>query len=253
VDANPPAEYAAGHIPGAVSIDFHALNTIDTSDAGMRDWTARMEAAFSGAGIGPEHTVVFYEDTSGYLAARGVWALAYLGHDGGRLLDGGLGAWRAAGYPLTTEPSPVARTEFRARPRPEEVATYQDILDRLGDERTQVLDVRRDGEFAGTEIRAPRGGRIPGALHLEWVHNLDAGGRFKAPAELAAEYARVGVMPDREVITYCQGGYRAAHTWLALRLLGYPRVRNYVGSWAEWGSREGLPIENLTLPRSPSR
>jgi thiosulfate/3-mercaptopyruvate sulfurtransferase len=95
---------------------------------------------------------------------------------------------------------------------------------------------------------AARGGRIPGAIPLDWVNNLDAEGRLEPLAELEAMYANLGLDWQREVITYCQGGYRAAHTWLVLRMLGYPRVRNYLGSWGEWGNREGLPIENLTLP-----
>ena len=248
VDGRPPAQYGAGHIPGAANVDFVDLSTRDTSAEGVRAWIARMEEAFSAAGIADGQTVVFYEDASGYLAARGVWALIYLGHDGARLLDGGLNAWRQAGYPLTAEPSTVARTAFRARPRPDEVATYEDVLARLGNAQTQLLDVRRPGEWNGTEIRSTRGGRIPGAVHLDWEHNLDASGRFKSPAELAAQYRELGIERDREVIPYCQGGYRSANTWLALRMLGYPRVRNYLGSWGEWGSRDGLPIENLTLP-----
>jgi thiosulfate/3-mercaptopyruvate sulfurtransferase len=262
VDGRPPAQYAAGHIPGATNVDFIDLGTRDTSAEGVRAWIARMEQAFAGAGIADGQTVVFYENHSGYLAARGVWALTYLGHDGARLLDGGLGAWEAAGYPVTTESpssSPpglggqggaVTPTAFRARPRPDDLATYEDILARLGDGQTQLLDVRRPGEWNGTEIRSPRGGRIPGAIHLDWEHNLDASGRFKPPAELAAQYAALGLDPAREVIPYCQGGYRSANTWLVLRLLGYPRVRNYLGSWGEWGSRDGLPIENLTLPKA---
>jgi thiosulfate/3-mercaptopyruvate sulfurtransferase len=248
VDGRPPAQYAAGHIPGAANVDFVGLSTRDTSADGVRAWIARMEEAFSAAGVADGQTVVFYEEASGYLAARGVWALIYLGHDGARLLDGGLGAWRAAGYSVTSEPSAVAPTAFRARPRPEEVAGYEDILARLGDGQTQLLDVRRPGEWNGTEIRSTRGGRIPGAVHLDWEHNLDASGRFKSPAELAAQYRDLGIERDREVIPYCQGGYRSANTWLVLRMLGYPRVRNYLGSWGEWGSRDGLPIENLTLP-----
>jgi thiosulfate/3-mercaptopyruvate sulfurtransferase len=247
VDGRNQEKYQAGHIPGATLVDFMRLNVTDTRPDGMRDWIARMEEAFSAAGIGEGQTVVCYEDHSGSMAARGVWTLAHLGHDGGRLLDGGLGAWRAAGYPVSTEPSQVARTTFRARPRPEEVATGEDVLARLGDGTTQLVDSRSPGEYDGSQIRSARGGRIPGAVPLEWVQNLEAG-RLKSPVDLAAQYAQLGLDPDREVITYCQGGYRSAHTWLVLRLLGYPRVRNYVGSWAEWGNREGFPIENLTLP-----
>src|SRR5581483_1855159 len=222
VDTRAAAKYDEGHIPGAVPLDVYSLNVTDTSPEGMRAWTAKMEEALSAAGVGEGQTVVFYEDISGQFATRGLWALTYFGHDGGRLLDGGLNAWRAAGYPVSTERAQVARTAFRARPRPEEVATYEDILARLNDGQTQIVDTRREGEFLGTEIRAARGGRIPGATHLEWVHNVDAEGRLKSPAELEALYARAGISRDHEVISYCQGGYRAANTWLVLRLLGYP-------------------------------
>ena len=111
-----------------------------------------------------------------------------------------------------------------------------------------VLDTRTDGEYCGTTVRAKRGGAIPGAVHIEWTRNLAEDGAFKPAVELRQIYESAGVTPDKEVISYCQGGYRAAHSYLALRLLGYTRVRNYIGSWKEWGDREDLPIE---IPSQP--
>ncbi len=123
------------------------------------------------------------------------------------------------------------------------LATWRDVLDRLGHSEAVIVDTRSDGEYCGTTVRAKRGGAIPGAVHIEWTRNLGPDGRFKPAGELRDMYVSAGVTSDREVITYCHGGYRAAHTYLALRLLGYPRVRNYLGSWKEWGDREDLPIE----------
>ncbi|SRR5579884_2435966 len=248
VDTRNPALFEAGHIPGSVFVDVRNLDVTDTSPDGLGAWVARLERAFSAAGIREGQQVVFYEETSGEIATRGVWVLAYLGHNGACLLDGGLNAWCRAGYPIVAAPSKVTPSEFRARPCPDLVATRQCVLERIGDPSVRFLDVRRVEEYTGVEVRANRGGRIPGAMHLEWVSNLEPGGCYKSPADLAALYAGTQLYPGHEIIAYCQGGYRSANTWLALTLLGYPRVRNYVGGWEEWGNRAALPIENETRP-----
>jgi thiosulfate/3-mercaptopyruvate sulfurtransferase len=125
----------------------------------------------------------------------------------------------------------------------ETLATWKEVRAALGRRDAVILDTRTEEEYSGTTVRARRGGAIPGAVHIEWTRNLSPCGEFKDAAELKRMYRDAGVTPDREVITYCQGGYRAAHSYLALRLLGYPRVRSYVGSWKEWGDREDLPVE----------
>jgi len=156
--------------------------------------------------------------------------------------------WLTAGFALTTEADAPKATEWTGTRRTEVLATWKDVSDRLGRPDAAILDTRTDGEYCGTTVRAARGGVIPGAVHLEWTRNLGPDGAFKPAAELRAMYEKAGITADREVVPYCQGGYRAAHSYLALRLLGYPRLRNYLGSWREWGDRLDLPIEHPDTP-----
>jgi thiosulfate/3-mercaptopyruvate sulfurtransferase len=159
------------------------------------------------------------------------------------VLDGGFGAWTRGGFPVTQEAvSPVPSSWTGTRDQ-DAIATWREVRSAIGSQQAVILDTRTDGEYAGTTVRAARGGAIPGAVHIEWTRNLTPEGTFKPAAELKGMYEAAGVTPEREVITYCQGGYRAAHSYLALRLLGYPRVRTYVGSWKEWGDRSDLPVE----------
>ena len=132
---------------------------------------------------------------------------------------------------------------FKTAERREVLATADDVLRSLDKKDTAILDTRSDGEHFGTLVRAARGGAIPHSIHIEWTDNLDADGKFKSNADLKAMYEKAGITPDKEVYSYCQGGYRAAHGYIALRLLGYPKVRNYIGSWKEWGDRTDLPLE----------
>jgi thiosulfate/3-mercaptopyruvate sulfurtransferase len=159
------------------------------------------------------------------------------------MLDGGFNAWIAAGLPVTREAAAPPPSEWTGTRQEHTIATWRQVRDAVGSGDSVILDTRTDGEYTGAAVRARRGGAVPGAVHIEWMRNLTPDGDFKPAAELRQMFENAGVTPDREVITYCQGGYRAAHSYLALRLLGYPRIRMYVGSWKEWGDREELPVE----------
>jgi thiosulfate/3-mercaptopyruvate sulfurtransferase len=242
LDVRPAHLYAAGHLAGAIHLDLWGLSLIDTDVAPLRAFIWMIEHVLASRGVTDERPVIVYEEDSGMRAARVFWFLEYFGHPETRVLDGGVRAGRAAGLPVTTDSVAPTDSSWTGRREESRLATWQDVHARLGRPDVAVLDVRSDGEFLGTTVRAARGGAIPGAVHVEWKNNLAADGRFKPADQLRALYQSAGVTPDREVITYCQGGYRAAHTYLALRLLGYPKVRNYLGSWKEWGDRQELPV-----------
>jgi thiosulfate/3-mercaptopyruvate sulfurtransferase len=243
IDLRPPEDFAAGHIPGAVHLDLWGVSLIDTDPAPLKAFMWMIDHLFNLRGVDAKTPVVVYDEQSGMRAARAFWFLEYFGHPRAQVLDGGFGAWIRAGLPVTRDAAPPPKSAWAGTPQEQTIATWRDVKDRLGRPDVVVVDTRSNGEYDGTTVRAKRGGRIPGAVHVEWTRNLRPDGSFKPAGELRAIYESAGVTPDKEVITYCQGGYRAAHGYLALRLLGYPRVRNYTGSWKEWGDREDLPVE----------
>jgi len=243
LDLRPAEQFAAGHLPGAAHLDLFGISLIDTDPAPLDAFLWVIAHLLTSRGVDPRRPVVVYDEQSGIRAARAFWFLELFGHGNARMLDGGFGAWERAGLPSTREAYAPSKATWDVGRELGRLATWRDVQAGIGRADCALLDTRSDGEHEGTTVRAKRGGAIPGAIHIEWTRNLADDGSFKPAAELRAMYEAVGVTRDKEVVSYCQGGYRAAHSYLALRLLGYPRVRNYLGSWKEWGDREDLPIE----------
>ncbi len=250
IDTRPPLEYWAGHLEDARHFDPFPFHHSDTGETGLNEFRGQLAWIFSALGITRRETVVFYENEPGMRATRGAWLLEYMGHPSVRMLDGGLN--RLAGTKLITSATAITPSNFEGKPRADALAAYSYIAAHLGYQEVQIFDVRSDEEYFGERVRARRGGAIPGAIHRDWRHNLDDSGAFKPAAQLREEFARMGLRPEREIIPYCQGGYRSANAYYALRLAGYPRVRNYLGSWGEWGNREDLPIEKPARRRAHS-
>lgn len=245
-----PTVYDRGHIANAIGWDWRR----DLQDPIVRDIAGKeaLESVLSRSGIRPDTTIVLYGDNNNWFAAYAYWALKYYGHDAVKLIDGGRVKWEQEQRPYTTDvpTPPVTSYGFPASTR-EELRAYRPRVE-AGLGRVALVDVRSPGEFSG-ELLAPanlpqegaqRGGHIPTAVNIPWGSAVRDDGTFRPVEELRQLYGEQGVVPEREVIAYCRIGERSAHTWYVLReLLGYPEVRNYDGSWTEWGSSIRVPIE----------
>ena len=235
VDTRNYWKYVKGHIPGAFNLELYAFHWVDTSASAMRAFVKQMEMLIRSFGIDERKEVIFYQNNSGYDAARGVWLLNFLGAKKTRLLDGGLNLWRRKKLPVSTEDPRAARaSHFVAKPDSSTVATMDFLYSEIGKGRLQVLDTRTPGEFSGTYHRAIKAGHVPDAVNVDWKLALRKDGTLKDANHLRKIYH--GLSQGKDTVAYCQSGYRAAHSWLVLRLLGYGRVRNYLGSWYEWGN-----------------
>ncbi|HXH02998.1 MAG TPA: sulfurtransferase [Candidatus Competibacteraceae bacterium] len=246
VDMRTPPAYAAGHIPGARQLDYSALVRSRPPAMGLLPEPAALAPVLSRLGLSPDAWVVAYDDEGNGRAARLLWTLEVLGHPHLSLLDGGLPAWLAAGLPLSREAPPAAPGSYAVNlANPAAYADKDYVLAHLGDPDVVLLDTRSPAEYAGLDVRAARGGHIPGAVNFNWTEAMDPIRqlRLKPAAELRALLRSCGATPDKEVIVYCQTHHRSAHTYWVLKHLGYRRVRGYAGAWSEWGNDPALPIE----------
>ena len=245
--------YETGHIPGAVKVDW--FTTLQHSV--RRDFInkAEFEALCSQLGIANDTTLVFYGDRNNWFACYAFWLFEYYGHQDLKIMNGGRAKWTAEGRPMTKEVITYPAAQYQASEPNESIRAYRDEVLRHVRERLPLVDVRSPQEYTGELLHMPnypqegaqRGGHIPGAVNIPWSKAVREDGTFKAPEELRKLYQEMGVTPEGEVIAYCRIGERSSLTWFVLKyLLGYPDVKNYDGSWTEWGNLVGAPIEKGT-------
>jgi thiosulfate/3-mercaptopyruvate sulfurtransferase len=243
--------YEIGHVPGAVKLDWH----VDVQDPLERDFVDRQnfEKLMSSWGISNDTTIVLYGDKNNWYACYSFWLFTMYGHKSIKIMNGGRQKWEAEGRQLTKEVPHFEPTTYHAQQLDESIRAFRDdVMSGLNDPNRRLIDVRSPQEYTGELIHmvnypqegAQRGGHIPTAKSIPWATAANPDGTFKSAEELRQIYQGKDIAPDKDVITYCRIGERSAHTWFVLtRLLGYPQVRNYDGSWTEWGNLVKAPIE----------
>ena len=238
IDARSFQEYSQGHITNAVNLDLFSFHWIDTSQNGISSFNEQFGKIFSQAGVSEEKKIVFYDNVSGMLAARGVWLLEYFSHPSVSMLDGGITKWKNEERTLDKISVNYKPTNFSGKPNSKVLAGFEYVLENLN--KITILDVRSKEEFDGKLVRAARGGHIPTSTNIDYTENIANDGTLKNNEDLSELYQ---IPKDAEIITYCQGAYRAANTFLALKKIGFTNVKVYLGSWGEWGNKLELPIE----------
>jgi len=243
--------YETGHIPGAVKVDWFTT----LQNPVRRDFLSReeFEALCSRLGIANDTTVVFYGDKSNWFATYALWVFRYYGHQNLKIMNGGRAKWEQEGRPMTREVPSYPQTNYTAREPEAQIRAFRDDVFAQIASRRPMVDVRSPKEYTGELLHMPnypqegatRGGHIPGAVNIPWsraTNEID--GTFKSADELRDLYLTQGIKPGEDIIAYCRIGERSSHTWFVLTyLLGYPKVRNYDGSWTEWGNLVNAPIE----------
>jgi thiosulfate/3-mercaptopyruvate sulfurtransferase len=242
--------YEQGHVPGAVAWNW----TTQLCDTVRREVIPKdqFEQLMADSGVGNATTVILYGDNNNWFAAWALWQMKLYGHEDVRLMNGGRKKWLVEGRELTTDAPKVEKASYTARqPDLSLRAFLSEAMQRSADRSKGFVDVRSPDEFTGKILAPPglpetcqRGGHIPGAANIPWGQAVNEDGTFKSFDELRALYEGKGITPDRPVITYCRIGERSSHSWFVLKyLLGYPDVKNYDGSWTEWGNLVGAPVE----------
>lgn len=247
--------YDTGHLPGAVKVDWFTT----LQDSVRRDFLSRaeFEAMCQQLGISNDTTVIFYGDKNNWFACYALWLFEYYGHRNLKIMNGGRAKWVAENRPINRDMPHYDATHYTAKDADLHIRAFRDEVTQQVNNKRPLVDVRSPQEYTGELLHMPnypqegaqRGGHIPSAVNIPWSKAVREDGTFKSEEELRQIYQSQGVNPDAEVIAYCRIGERSSHTWFVLKyLLGYPKVKNYDGSWTEWGNLVGAPITKGAQP-----
>lgn len=245
IDARSPDDYRQAHIPGAMNLPASSTDSLEANAKGFPIPPERAEELFRTAGINQSSQVVVYDSQGHRFAARIFYVLEFFGHPHVAVLNGGFPKWQSEDRRVISEDPKVAPGDFNPDTRSSVIATAEWVKENLNNPGVKLVDARSPEEYAGSSAQGARSGHIPGAVSLEWKRLLNQGDSptLSEIPELKRLFAGAGVEPAQEVVAYCQSGTRASLIYFALRLLGYPRVRMYDGSWSEWGANSNLPVE----------
>lgn len=243
VDLCSETAYHHGHIPEAVHVHTAELIRGEKPAPGLLPPLEKLNALFSRLGLTPDTHVVCYDDEGGAWSGRFLWTLEVIGHRHYSYLNGGIHSWRAARLPEESESRNRKPAAFQTQIDHSAIATTEDILRELDDQSFLVWDARSAEEYRGEKILSQRSGHIPGAVHCEWTSLLDQNNHLRIRTDVRQYLQSLGITPDHHIVTHCQTHRRSGLTWLVMKILGYPHVRAYPGSWSEWGNRTDTPVE----------
>lgn len=236
--------YQRHHIPGAIHIEPSALQCGIPPAPGKLPGIKQLNQLFSKVGLTPEHHVIAYDDEGGGWAGRLIWTLECIGHNNYSYLNGGLHAWVNEGHPIERQGNQGKPSQFSAVINKAPIAEIEDILPRLGSDDFSIWDARSASEYNGSRIAAKHGGHIPGAINIDWLELIDRDNNMRLVnlEQLQQRLNALELTPDKQIVTHCQTHHRSGLSYLAMKILGYPDIKAYHGSWSEWGNRDDTPI-----------